>query len=307
MDSTIPEISAETLDQIRSRVECLSETEEGWNKSLALFSVMLDDLEDLGQIGMPARLSEHEKSQFSLLGYESDKAASEKRLSLIIGFFPEEDDDDLPHTDSESIEEYCRGAVSWLEGLARNGLGESYASELKDLVSDLSGLLETENSAKLDLCVLVGGLKVDEDPIEVSLQGLQVSTEIWDFSRWAALLESGKAHESSWIQLNDYEAGQEIACIPVSAPGARPVCYMASFSGDLIHALYEEHRDQLLELNVRKYLQSSVKVNKGIRKTIENDPELFLSYNNGLTVVADEVRVEELETGGAVISAIRGM
>ena len=102
MDSTIPEISAETLDQICSRVECLSETEEGWIKSSALFSVMLDDLEDLGQIGMPAQLSEHEKSQFSLLGYESDKAASEKRLSLIIGFFPEEEDDDLPHTDSES-------------------------------------------------------------------------------------------------------------------------------------------------------------------------------------------------------------
>ncbi|WP_295429509.1 AIPR family protein [uncultured Thiodictyon sp.] len=53
-----------------------------------------------------------------------------------------------------------------------------------------------------------------------------------------------------------------------------------SASGDL---------DLLYEKNVRKFLGNKRKVNKGIEATIEHHPERFGLYNNGITIVAEEV------------------
>lgn len=53
-----------------------------------------------------------------------------------------------------------------------------------------------------------------------------------------------------------------------------------SKSGDL---------DLLYEKNVRKFLGNKRKVNKGIEATIEHHPERFGLYNNGITIVAEDV------------------
>ena len=53
-----------------------------------------------------------------------------------------------------------------------------------------------------------------------------------------------------------------------------------SASGDL---------DLLYEKNVRKFLGNKRKVNKGIEATIETHPERFGLYNNGITIVAEDV------------------
>lgn len=47
--------------------------------------------------------------------------------------------------------------------------------------------------------------------------------------------------------------------------------------------------DLLYEKNVRKFLGNKRKVNKGIESTIEQHPERFGLYNNGITIVAEEV------------------
>lgn len=53
-----------------------------------------------------------------------------------------------------------------------------------------------------------------------------------------------------------------------------------SASGDL---------DLLYEKNVRKFLGNKRKVNKGIEATIDGHPERFGLYNNGITIVAEDV------------------
>ena len=46
--------------------------------------------------------------------------------------------------------------------------------------------------------------------------------------------------------------------------------------------------DQLYEKNVRQFLGSRRKINKGIAKTLNENPEKFGLYNNGITVVVSE-------------------
>ena len=58
--------------------------------------------------------------------------------------------------------------------------------------------------------------------------------------------------------------------------------------------------DMLYDKNVRKFLGHRRKVNKGIEYTIEHCPERFGLYNNGITIVAEEV--EQGNEGSVILS-----
>ena len=49
----------------------------------------------------------------------------------------------------------------------------------------------------------------------------------------------------------------------------------------------------ILDNNIRHHLGHRMKVNKGIRKTLEECPEKFAEYNNGSTMTAVDVKVDE--------------
>ncbi|MEZ5461921.1 AIPR family protein [Dokdonella sp.] len=57
--------------------------------------------------------------------------------------------------------------------------------------------------------------------------------------------------------------------------------------------LYEKFGARLLETNVRGFLSERGKVNRGIRSTIQNSPQMFFAYNNGLTATASSVELDE--------------
>lgn len=56
--------------------------------------------------------------------------------------------------------------------------------------------------------------------------------------------------------------------------------------------VYDEYGTSLLQDNVRLFLSTSG-VNKGIKKSLRESPELFLSYNNGLSAVCKEVEIRD--------------
>ena len=49
--------------------------------------------------------------------------------------------------------------------------------------------------------------------------------------------------------------------------------------------------DQLFEKNVRRFLGGRVKVNKGMQATLRNAPERFGLYNNGITIVVSDFKM----------------
>jgi hypothetical protein len=71
------------------------------------------------------------------------------------------------------------------------------------------------------------------------------------------------------------------------------------------------HKDvvckRLLERNVRSFLQVKGAVNKGIRDTLRDEPEMFLAYNNGISVTAESVDVIRDANGRPSIKQIRDM
>ena len=97
-----------------------------------------------------------------------------------------------------------------------------------------------------------------------------------------------------------------IPCIENSTSDKYSV-YLAIINGELLARLYDEFRDRLLEKNVRSFLQVKGGVNKGIRDTLRDEPDMFLAYNNGISVTAESVEIVRDENGKPSIKSIRDM
>lgn len=68
--------------------------------------------------------------------------------------------------------------------------------------------------------------------------------------------------------------------------------YLFGMKGTCLAQLYKQDSDRLLEANVRSYLKRTAKVNAGILSTVKNNPEQFVSLNNGISAVATKVCFE---------------
>ncbi|MEL0083541.1 MAG: AIPR family protein, partial [Gammaproteobacteria bacterium] len=71
--------------------------------------------------------------------------------------------------------------------------------------------------------------------------------------------------------------------------------------GPILSALYGKYGARLLEQNVRSFLQARGKVNKGIRATILNEPDMFFAYNNGITATAQEIETRQTDQGLEIV------
>lgn len=62
-----------------------------------------------------------------------------------------------------------------------------------------------------------------------------------------------------------------------------------------------KNRDYVFESNIRQWMQFKTTVNKGIRETLQNAPDKFFYYNNGITIVVSNF--EELENNSILLHA----
>ena len=78
--------------------------------------------------------------------------------------------------------------------------------------------------------------------------------------------------------------------------------YLAAVPGTDLACIYDRWGARLLEQNVRVFLQARSNVNKGIKRTLESEPELFFSFNNGLTATAEHIETEMTPDGLDILS-----
>lgn len=157
--------------------------------------------------------------------------------------------------------------------------------------------------AEVRLVVLTNALLRTPVPVLSDLSGRPVHHSVWDLSRIHQLASSGRTQEPISIDVDD-TWGSPIPCLgPHGDPGSYD-SYLMHLPGDFIAQIYATYGPRLLELNVRSFLQSRSKVNRGIQETIKFTPERFLAYNNGISMTAAAVRVVDLPGGGIGITSI---
>ena len=127
----------------------------------------------------------------------------------------------------------------------------------------------------------------------IQARGKDVECHVWDISRIFELTTSSMGREEIVIRFADFGI-KGLPCLLASeTPDYK--AYLCNIPGMVLAILYNKYGGRLLEGNVRSFLQVRGKVNKGIRYTILNEPEMFFAYNNGIAATAYDMKVESIE------------
>jgi len=94
-----------------------------------------------------------------------------------------------------------------------------------------------------------------------------------------------------------------IQCIRANINSENYEAYLAVVPGMFLSDIYKKYGPQLLEGNVRSFLQLRGGVNKGIRGTILNEHEKFFTYNNGISTTAKGIEIKEIPGKGMCITS----
>lgn len=157
--------------------------------------------------------------------------------------------------------------------------------------------------SKLRLVIITDGVAVLRERPLAQLGALALTVDVWDMRRLHQLASSGRPQESINIDFVE-EFGSPLPCLPAPRGHADYAAHLAVIPGAVLAEVYDRFGSRLLERNVRAYLQARGKVNAGIRRTILEEPERFLAYNNGISATAAGVTVVRTPDGGYGIAAI---
>jgi len=135
-------------------------------------------------------------------------------------------------------------------------------------------------------------------PARNEVSGYECSYDIWDIGRLYKIRESGKAKEDIIIDFTEFVEGG-ISTLPAFTGSDVCKSYLLVMPGEMLASIYDKYGERLLEQNVRTFLQFRGGVNKNIRNTIQNEPDMFFAYNNGLTVTAEDISFD----GNSLLSA----
>lgn len=131
---------------------------------------------------------------------------------------------------------------------------------------------------------------------------IPVTYNIWDLKRLHRAETSG-SKEKIVVPFAD-EFGAALPALAASGPETEFPSFLAVIKGRQLADIYDKWGARLLESNIRSFIQARRKsVNEGIRNTIRDEPEMFFSYNNGLSATADSVETEADGAGVKILSA----
>lgn len=148
----------------------------------------------------------------------------------------------------------------------------------------------------VEFMLLTNGLitrTLNKKDAKITLKGMdeeRYSFKIFDINRIFQIKTSETSFEDLEVDFCETTKDHKgLKCLPAICEGcADYMSYLAIMPAETLAKIYEEFGQKLLEQNVRTFLQLKKKINKGMLITIEEAPERFFAYNNGLTCTASE-------------------
>jgi hypothetical protein len=297
--SELEEFHAEFFQQIHRDADA-----DGRFAEDAFFELFCECLVDAGELETADRAHFVSARGIRIDGYGGDPAYADGVLSLIVADFRQASEiETLTATEMEAIFRRPSAFLSKsLEPAFRNSLEEtSPAFGLAELIASAwSGV------RKVRLFLISNRLlstRVDSRPVG-EYDGIPIVSSVWDLGRLHRYSSAGRSREEIIVEMADY--GGALPILPAHLSNAGYESYLLVISGMQLASIYERWGARLLEQNVRVFLQARGGVNKGIRNTIENDPEMFFAYNNGITATAEAVTTHH-RSDGLVLDQIRNL
>lgn len=272
----------------------------------AFFERMTERLTEAGELDVahpsfycPPGLEGAQKLRID--GYSGDPRDSEGVLGLIVCDF----------ADSDNVKTFGKGDVPPILNPLIRFLKKAKSEEFRDSLNEANPAFQVSDLiiatwshvTKVKLILVSNRQYIGrDDTVKLAEIGdVPVTWSVWDLARFELFDRSGQAREDIVIDF-EQDFGAPLPALKASQTGAALESYLLIVSGEQLAAIYDKWGARLLEANVRSFLQARAKTNKGIQKTIKEEPELFFPYNNGLSATADAVSCIRTNDGLAVAS-----
>ena len=126
---------------------------------------------------------------------------------------------------------------------------------------------------------------------------IPIEGQIWDIDRLFRICCSERGRQIIEIDFRQY-CGEGIPCLEASSVATDQYSsYLGVIPGYVLADIYDRYGSKLLEGNVRSFLSTKVAVNKKIRATILNTPQMFFAFNNGISATAMDVEITNTDHG----------
>lgn len=133
--------------------------------------------------------------------------------------------------------------------------------------------------------------------------GLLITHQVWDLTRFKRIHDAAQVRDDLVVDLTGLPGGGLRALRATNAEGDYEA-FLAVLPGEDLAAIYTRYGSRLLEGNVRTFLGRRGNVNRGIQKTLADEPDRFFAYNNGISATASDKVVMEDPSGGVLITSL---
>ena len=239
-----------------------------------------------------------------LSGYAMSDEADQLDLfvSLYQGF---DEPTPIPEADTKTAVEQC---IRFLALCAEGKLAEKL-DQASDVYSLALTLREIYNDLEqVRVFVLTDGVAKAKSFKTREIAGKSVRLEVMDIERLHRHWSEGKPRDELVIDFTEV-SGMPLPCVYVPGGGGEDYDYaLTAIPGEALRFIYERFGARLLEANVRSFLSvRRLGVNAGIQNTLRTAPGMFMAYNNGIVLVADEISLDKTNDGSTGIAWIKGM
>lgn len=303
----LSEFLHQTLQEVRSETsERLSSPGTEYPYPELIFSeIIMEHMADVGMTYEPQIChldSKAGSANIRLSGYSVSEDSD--RLDLFVTVFRNADEiQPVPDAETRQAAEYCSRFLQLsAEGrMAKSIDPSSDAHELATFIEGGYGELE-----EIRIYVLTDGQVKTKNFKPRIIAGKTIRLEVMDIERLHRHVSEGKPRDELVVNFEQL-AGGPLPCVYVTGEDQLYDYAMTVFPAEVLRHLYDKFGARLLEANVRSFLSTTGKVNKGILATLRSAPEKFVAYNNGIVVVTDEASLGKTAQGGPGISWLKGM
>lgn len=154
----------------------------------------------------------------------------------------------------------------------------------------------------VNIILLTNDETIQYIPNDVHYGKITVRFDVWDIERLYQSVLGGTAVERQLVVKLKKKYGEFLPLIKVKGDNEIYDCYIGVISGELLARIYETEGQDLIQKNVRSFLQAIGKVNKGIKVSLANEPQMFMAYNNGISTIAESIAVDEGRSSGDIVN-----
>ena len=176
--------------------------------------------------------------------------------------------------------------------------------------SDLARRIEAEarSLTSVRIVLLTDGLVPGEIPGSADWKGRRVDYDFYDMTRLHRILGEGETRSDISVDLLAL-TGACIPCLHVPSSDGAYEAYLAVLPGEVLSRVYDQYGVRLLELNVRAFLglQGRKSVNAELRRTLIDQPSMFLAFNNGIVATVDSVELGDETRGSLSLRKLQGL